>query len=78
MVGLATEGSHDEEALDGAHAHTRVGGGVEEKVKQFAHHGSDHRAHVGTILGANGLEAPDLDVWAYGREIGAVRALPRA
>ena len=40
---------------------------------QFVHHGSDHRAHIGTILGAHGLEAPGLDVWAYGREIGAIR-----
>lgn len=47
-------------------------------VTQFAHHGSDHRAHVGTILGAHGLEAPTLDVWAYAREIGAVKELPRA
>lgn len=47
-------------------------------VTQFAHHGSDHRAHIGTILGAHGLAAPDLDVWAYGREIGAIKALPRA
>ena len=42
-------------------------------VTQFAHHGSDHRAHIGTILGANGIEGPELDVWAYGREIGAIR-----
>ena len=47
-------------------------------VTQFAHHGSDHRAHVGTILGAHGLDTPDLDVWAYGTEVGAVKALPRA
>jgi uncharacterized damage-inducible protein DinB len=39
-------------------------------LAQFIHHGSDHRAHVGTILGAHGVEPPDLDVWAYGREIG--------
>jgi uncharacterized damage-inducible protein DinB len=37
---------------------------------QFIHHGSDHRAHVGTILGAHGVEPPDLDVWSYAREIG--------
>jgi uncharacterized damage-inducible protein DinB len=42
-------------------------------VTQFAHHGSDHRAHIGTILGAHGLPTPGLDVWAYGREIGAIR-----
>jgi uncharacterized damage-inducible protein DinB len=40
---------------------------------QFVHHGSDHRAHIGTILGANANEVPGLDVWAYGREIGAIR-----
>ncbi|HZP97561.1 MAG TPA: DinB family protein [Candidatus Limnocylindria bacterium] len=42
-------------------------------VTQFAHHGSDHRAHVGTILGRHGLETPQVDVWAYGSEIGAIR-----
>jgi uncharacterized damage-inducible protein DinB len=42
-------------------------------VTQFAHHGTDHRAHIGTILGAHGLDTPGLDVWAYGREIGAIR-----
>lgn len=42
-------------------------------VTQFTHHGSDHRAHIGTILGAHGLAAPELDVWAYGRELGAIR-----
>jgi uncharacterized damage-inducible protein DinB len=32
---------------------------------QAVHHASDHLAHVGTILGANGLPVPDADVWAY-------------
>lgn len=41
-------------------------------IAQLVHHGSDHRAHVGTILGAHGVEPPDLDVWAYGKEIGEV------
>lgn len=40
---------------------------------QFTHHGSDHRAHIGTILGAHGLPTPNLDVWAYGSETGAIR-----
>ena len=44
-------------------------------LTQFVHHGSDHRAHIGTILGANGLASPDLDVWAYAREIGATKEL---
>jgi uncharacterized damage-inducible protein DinB len=42
-------------------------------VTQFAHHGSDHRAHIGTILGAHGLETPELDVWAYGHANDAVK-----
>jgi uncharacterized damage-inducible protein DinB len=42
-------------------------------LAQFTHHGSDHRAQIGTILGAHGLPTADLDVWAYGREIGAIR-----
>lgn len=41
-------------------------------VAQFIHHGSDHRAHVGTILGAHGVQPPDLDVWSYGGSIGEV------
>ncbi|MEK7861678.1 MAG: DinB family protein [Chloroflexota bacterium] len=39
---------------------------------QYLHHGSDHRAHVGTILGANGVAGPNLDVWAFGRTTGDV------
>lgn len=41
-------------------------------IVQLVHHGSDHRAQVGTILGAHGVEGPDLDVWAYGRALGEV------
>ncbi len=41
-------------------------------VAQFIHHGSDHRAHVGTVLGAHGVQPPDLDVWSYGGSIGEV------
>ncbi len=44
-------------------------------VTQFVHHGSDHRAHVGTILGAHGLETADLDVWALASETGAMKPL---
>lgn len=42
-------------------------------LNQFAHHGSDHRAQIGTILGAHGLETADIDVWAYGSELDAVK-----
>jgi uncharacterized damage-inducible protein DinB len=45
---------------------------------QYVHHGSDHRAHAGTILGAHGVEPPldanddGWDLWGYGNEIGEV------
>jgi uncharacterized damage-inducible protein DinB len=42
-------------------------------VTQFAHHGSDHRAQIGTILGAHGMPTPDIDVWAYAKALGAIR-----
>lgn len=45
---------------------------------QFIHHGSDHRAHIGTILGAHGIEPPDLDVWAYGLATGETVQPPGA
>jgi len=45
-------------------------------VAQYIHHGSDHRAHVGTTLGAHGLAGPNLDLWAYGRAIGDVTPPP--
>lgn len=32
---------------------------------QALHHGNDHRTQICTILGARGLEAPDLDGWTY-------------
>jgi uncharacterized damage-inducible protein DinB len=35
-------------------------------VTQLVMHGVEHRGHVGTILGANGIEPPDLDSWAHG------------
>lgn len=47
---------------------------------QYIHHGSDHRAHAGTILGAHGVEIPldqhenGLDLWGYGRTTGEVRS----
>jgi uncharacterized damage-inducible protein DinB len=40
---------------------------------QFSHHGSDHRSQIGTILTLNGLEAPELDVWAYATAEGAIK-----
>ena len=35
-------------------------------VTQLIHHGNEHRAHVGSILGAHGLEIPHYSAWAWG------------
>ena len=35
-------------------------------LTQLITHGAEHRAHIGSILGANGIEPPDLDSWAHG------------
>lgn len=43
-------------------------------VAVHIHHGNEHRAHAGTILGANGVELPRLDPWEYGKSIGEVTA----
>ena len=32
---------------------------------QAIHHGNDHRTQICTILGARGLEVPDVSGWAY-------------
>jgi uncharacterized damage-inducible protein DinB len=41
-------------------------------ITQFSHHGSDHRSQVCTTLSTNGLEVPELDVWAYGDAEGVI------
>jgi uncharacterized damage-inducible protein DinB len=38
-------------------------------LAQVTYHGNEHRAQVCTILGAIGLEPPDLSGWAYGNWI---------
>ena len=40
---------------------------------QALHHGNDHRTHICTILGAHGIDYPEMDLWAYGESIGALR-----
>ena len=34
-------------------------------IAQAMHHGTEHRAHVCTILGALGHEPPDVSAWGY-------------
>jgi uncharacterized damage-inducible protein DinB len=39
---------------------------------QAVHHTNDHLAHIGTILGTNGLPEPGTSVWTYGAAEGAL------
>lgn len=45
-------------------------------MAQAIHHADDHRSHVLSILGARGLEVPDLDVWSYGESAGLMQEPP--
>jgi hypothetical protein len=40
-------------------------------VTQLFAHGAEHRAHIGTILGAHGIEGPEFDGWSFGILAGA-------
>ena len=42
-------------------------------MAQAIHHADDHRSHVLSILGARGLEVPELDVWSYADSAGLMR-----
>ncbi len=35
---------------------------------QAVHHGDDHRTQINTLLGRQGVEAPDLDGWSFGEQ----------
>jgi uncharacterized damage-inducible protein DinB len=43
-------------------------------MAQSIHHADDHRTQVMSILGARGLEVPELDVWEFGAQAGYVHA----
>jgi hypothetical protein len=47
-------------------------------MAQAIHHGDVHRAHVLSILGARGLEVPELDVWEYDWSVAPWQELPGA
>jgi uncharacterized damage-inducible protein DinB len=51
-------------------AHVRLHLGV--VLVQAMHHGNDHRTHICTILGQNGIDYGDMDVWAYGEATGGI------
>jgi hypothetical protein len=44
-------------------------------MAQAIHHADDHRGHILSILGARGLDVPDLDVWAYAESAGLMHEL---
>jgi uncharacterized damage-inducible protein DinB len=39
-------------------------------LTQALHHANEHRAHVCTILGALGIEPPDVSAWGYAQAFG--------
>jgi uncharacterized damage-inducible protein DinB len=43
---------------------------------QAVHHGDDHRAQIGTLLGRVGVTTPELDGWFYGFEPSSVGTAP--
>ena len=43
-------------------------------LAQLVHHGNEHRTQITTILGANGIEPPELSAWTYGRAAGSSEA----
>ena len=45
-------------------------------LTQALHHANEHRAHIGTILGALGQEPPDVSAWGYALATG--RMTPRS
>jgi uncharacterized damage-inducible protein DinB len=47
-------------------------------MAQAIHHADDHRTQVLSILGARGLEVPELGVWEYGRSVATWQQLPGA
>jgi hypothetical protein len=45
-------------------------------MAQAIHHADDHRSHILSILGARGLEVPELSVWDYAISTGQMHELP--
>ena len=41
-------------------------------IAQFLHHGNEHRAQLGSIFGANGIEPPHYSAFHWGTELGKI------
>jgi len=39
-------------------------------LTQLIHHGNEHRAHVCTVLGAHGVEPPEISAWGFAEPAG--------
>jgi len=39
-------------------------------ITQFLHHGNEHRAQLGSLFGANGIEPPHYSAFDWGRSLG--------
>jgi uncharacterized damage-inducible protein DinB len=46
-------------------------------MAQAIHHADDHRSHILSILGARGIELPDLAVWGYAEAMGQMKESQR-
>lgn len=46
------------------------------RLAQALHHGSDHRSQICTALTTIGIEPPEIDVWAFGWDLGRVKETP--
>jgi hypothetical protein len=49
---------------------SRIKAGV--LMAQALHHGNVHREQVSAIMTSQGVEAPDISAWAYGRDSGGI------
>jgi uncharacterized damage-inducible protein DinB len=57
---------------DGSETHAPKG----LRLAQVLHHGTDHRSQVCTALTQLGIEPPEIDLWAYGVDVGRVTEVP--
>ncbi len=44
-------------------------------IAQFLHHGNEHRAQLGSIFGASGIEPPQYSAFNWGKELGKITEL---
>ena len=51
---------------DGSESHAPIS----IRLTQALHHGTDHRSQVCTALTTLGIEPPEIDAWAFGRDDG--------